>query len=156
MLERCSCGRGPEKIRIHAMRFIFCFLVVVSVLEAAPVVPAKESKAFREIMAAVADPVEDAVHQKVKFRINHIMMEKDWAFVDALPLTAEGKRIDYAGTMFEEWIEEADEVLWVLLRYKRGRWYIVEKEFFTTEATWIDWPQYFRAPSGIFPKRKFN
>ena len=67
MPERCSCGRGPEKIRLHAMRFVFCFLILVSVLEAAPVVPAKESKAFREIMAAVADPVEDAVHQKVKF-----------------------------------------------------------------------------------------
>ena len=138
------------------MHRIFFYLILVSGLEASPVTPAKESKAFREIMAAVADPVEDAVHQKVKFRINHIMMQKDWAFVDALPLTMEGKRIDYTGTMFEEWIEEADEVLWVLLRYKRGRWYIVEKEFFTTEATWIDWPQYFRAPSGIFPRRKFN
>ena len=102
------------------MRYFFCLLTLVTVVGAAPVVPGKESKAFREIMAAVADPVEDAVHQKVKFRINHIMMEKDWAFVDALPLTMEGKRINYAGTMFEEWIEEADEVLWVLLRYKRA------------------------------------
>ena len=138
------------------MRCLFCLLMLVSVVEAAPMVPGKESKEFREIMAAVADPVEDAVHQRVTFRINHIMMEKDWAFVDALPLTMDSKRINYAGTMFEEWIEEADEVLWVLLRYKRGRWYIVEREFFTTEATWIDWPQYFRAPRGIFPKRKFN
>ena len=74
----------------------------------------------------------------------------------ALPLTRQGKRINYAGTMFEEWVEEADEVLWVLLRYKRGRWYIVEKEFFTVEATWIDWPRYFRAPRGIFPKPKLD
>jgi hypothetical protein len=131
-------------------------LLLGSRVGAAPVVPKKGSKEFREIMAAVTDPVEDAVHQAVTFRINHIMMEKDWAFVDALPLTKAGKRINYAGTMFEEWIEEADEVLWVLLRYKRGRWYIVEKEFFTTEATWIDWSHYFRAPKGIFPKLKID
>ena len=48
--------------------------------------------------------------------------------------------------------EDADEVLWVLLRFKRGRWYIVEKVFFTTEATWVDWAKYFRAPPAIFPK----
>jgi len=131
-------------------------LLLGSQVGAAPVVPKKGSKEFREIMAAVTVPVEDAVHQSVTFRINHIMMEKDWAFVDALPLTKAGKRINYAGTMFEEWIEEADEVLWVLLRYKRGRWYIVEKEFFTIEATWIDWPHYFRAPKGIFPKLKID
>ena len=134
---------------MRALLFVFLLPLIAG---AAPVVPQKGSKEFREIMAAVTDPVEDAVHQTVTFRINHIRMEKGWAFVDALPLTKEGKRINYAGTMFEDWIEEADEVLWVLLRYKRGRWYIVEKEFFTAEGTWIDWPRYFRAPQGIFPK----
>ncbi|MBB07590.1 MAG: hypothetical protein CMP28_05115 [Roseibacillus sp.] len=134
------------------MRALLLVFLLPLVAGAAPVVPQKGSKEFREIMAAVTDPVEDAVHQTVTFRINHIRMEKGWAFVDALPLTKEGKRINYAGTMFEDWIEEADEVLWVLLRYKRGRWYIVEKEFFTAEGTWIDWPRYFRAPQGIFPK----
>ena len=134
---------------MRALLFVFLLPLIAG---AAPVVPQKGSKEFREIMAAVTDPIEDAVHQTVTFRINHIRMEKGWAFVDALPLTKEGKRINYAGTMFEDWIEEADEVLWVLLRYKRGRWYIVEKEFFTAEGTWIDWPRYFRAPQGIFPK----
>ena len=134
------------------MRALLLVFLLPLLAGAAPVVPQKGSKEFREIMAAVTDPVEDAVHQTVTFRINHIRMEKGWAFVDALPLTKEGKRINYAGTMFEDWIEEADEVLWVLLRYKRGRWYIVEKEFFTAEGTWIDWPRYFRAPQGIFPK----
>ena len=155
-LQRYSCGSRQEQLRITPMRLLLLFLVLAFQVGAAPVVPKKGSKEFREIMAAVTDPVEDAVHQSVSFRINHIMMEKDWAFVDALPLTKAGKRINYAGTMFEEWIEEADEVLWVLLRYKRGRWYIVEREFFTTEATWIDWPHYFRAPKGIFPKLKID
>ena len=155
-LQRYSCGSRQEQLRITPMRFLLLFLVLAFQVGAAPVVPKKGSKEFREIMAAVTDPVEDAVHQSVSFRINHIMMEKDWAFVDALPLTKAGKRINYAGTMFEEWIEEADEVLWVLLRYKRGRWYIVEREFFTTEATWIDWPHYFRAPKGILPKLKID
>ena len=138
------------------MRFLPLLFLLPSLVVAAPVEPEKGSKEFREIMEAVTDPVEDAVHQPVSFRINHIRMEKDWAFVDALPLTKEGKRLDYAGTMFEDWIEEADEILWVLLRQKRGRWYIVEKEFFTVEATWVDWPKYFRAPQGIFPQLKID
>ena len=154
--ECYSCGGGLKQLGIRAMRSFLLLLFLISGASAAPVVPAKDSKELREIMAAVSDPVEDAVHQPVQFRINHIMMEKGWAFVDALPLTRQGKRINYAGTMFEEWVEEADEVLWVLLRYKRGRWYIVEKEFFTVEATWIDWPRYFRAPRGIFPKPKID
>jgi len=154
--ECYSCGGGLKQLGIRAMRSFLLLLLLISGASATPVVPAKDSKELREIMAAVADPVEDAVHQPVKFRINHIKMEKGWAFVDALPLTKQGKRISYAGTMFEEWVEEADEVLWVLLRYKRGRWYIVEKEFFTVEATWIDWPRYFRAPGGIFPKPKID
>ncbi len=136
--------------------FLILSLLLTSLAGAAPVTPKKGSKEFREIMAAVNDPIEDAVHQPVTFRINHIRMENDWAFVDAMPLTKAGKRINYAGTMFEDWVDEADEVLWVLLRYKRGRWYIVEKEYFTTEATWADWPQYFRAPLGIFPKREID
>ena len=138
------------------MRTLLLLFLLSTLGDAAPVVPQKGSKEFREIMAAVTDPVEDAVHQPVTFRVNHIRMEKDWAFVDALPLTRDGKRINYAGTMFEDWSEEADEVLWVLLRHKRGRWYIVEKEFFTAEATWIDWPRYFRAPPGIFPKLEID
>ncbi|NIP96631.1 MAG: hypothetical protein GWO24_25635 [Akkermansiaceae bacterium] len=62
----------------------------------------------------------------------------------------------YEGTMYQDWTEDADEVLWVLLRNKRGRWYIVEKVFFTTDVTWVEWPQYFRAPPGIFPKLRLE
>jgi hypothetical protein len=84
--------------------------------------------------------------------VKHLLVEDGWAFLDALPLTKEGKPMSYKGTMFEDWVEEADEVLWVLLRQKRGRWYIVEKVFFTTEATWAEWAQQFHAPPAIFPK----
>ncbi|MEO1835209.1 MAG: hypothetical protein ABGZ49_06910 [Akkermansiaceae bacterium] len=127
-------------------------LLLPTLLTAAPVTPKAGSKEYLAIIAAVSDPVEDAVHQPVKLEVKHLKMENGWAFLDAVPLTKAGKQMTYQGTMFEEWTEDADEVLWVLLRFKRGRWYIVEKVFFTTEATWVDWAKYFRAPPAIFPK----
>ena len=131
-------------------------LLFVPLLAAAPVTPKEGSKEHTEILAAVEDPIEDAVHQPVTFKVNHLKVDGDWAFLDAIPLDKNGKRLSYTGTMFEDWIEEADEVLWVLLRKKRDRWYIVEKVFFTTETTWIEWPRYFRAPPGIFPKPRLD
>lgn len=131
-------------------------LLLPSLLIAAPATPKVGSKEYVAILAAVSDPVEDAVHQKVTLKVNHLKIENGWAFIDALPQTKAGKQLNYQGTMFEEWVDEADEVLWVLLRFKRGRWYIVEKVFFTTEATWVDWAQFFRAPPGIFPKLKID
>lgn len=139
------------------MRFLPALSLLLAPLAAAePVTPKAGSKDLQEILTAVQDPVEDAVHQPVTLKVNHLKVEKDWAFLDALPLTKAGKRLNYQGTMYEDWVDEADEVLWVLLRNKRGRWYIVEKVFFTTEATWIDWPRYFRAPPAIFPKPKLE
>lgn len=129
-------------------------LLLPPVLSAEPLTPKPDSKERADILAAVEDPIEDALHKDVTFKVNHLVIDGDWAFLDALPLTKDGKPMTYAGTMFEDWVEEADEVLWVLLRNKRGRWYIVEKVFFTTEATWAEWPKYFRAPPTIFPKVK--
>lgn len=132
-----------------------CLLLSATLVHAAPVTPKAGSKDYAEILNAVRDPVEDAVHQPVRLKLKHFKVDGDWAFVDALPLTRAGKAMNYKGTMFEDWVDEADEVLYVLLRKKRGRWYIVEKVFFTTEATWVDWPRYFKAPASIFPKRRF-
>jgi hypothetical protein len=138
------------------MRILVLSLLTASMVGAAPVTPKAGSKDHREIVAAVTDPLEDVLHQPVTFKIKHLKIDQGWAFLDAVPLTKAGKPMSYKGTMFEDWVDEADEVLWVLLRNKRGRWYIVEKVFFTTEATWVDWPQYFRAPAGIFPKLQID
>lgn len=139
------------------MRLLFAWFVLVSPLVfAAPITPKPDSEQYRDILAAVIDPVEDAVHQPVTLKVKHLKVENGWAFLDALPVTKAGKPIDYRGTMYQDWVDETDEVLWVLLRYKRDRWYIVEKIFFTAEATWTEWPQYFRAPPGIFPKLEFE
>ena len=135
---------------------LLLLLALAPLAGAVPVTPKEGSKELKEILAAVQDPVEDAVHQPVTLKVNHLKIENGWAFLDALPLTKAGKRLNYKGTMYEDWVEDADEVLWVLLRHKRGRWYIVQKLYFTTEATWVEWPRYFRAPPGIFPKLKID
>ncbi len=139
------------------MRLLPALLALMApLLAAGPVTPKAGSKDRKDILDAVRDPIEDVLHREVTFKVNHLMVEKGWAFLDALPLTKDGKQMPYAGTMFEEWVDDADEVLWVLLRSKRGRWYIVEKVFFATDVTWVEWPRYFRAPPGIFPKLKLE
>lgn len=139
------------------MRIPLIVVLLTAPLLAGDPVPLKEGDKNRtEILSVVRDPIEDALHQEVSFKINHLVMQDGWAFLDAVPLTKDGKAMNYKGTMFEEWVDEADEVLWILLRNKGERWYIVEKVFFTTDATWVEWPRYFRAPQGIFPKLKLE
>ena len=139
------------------MRLLLVFaLLILPVAAETAYTPKAGTKERTEILDAIRDPVEDALHQEVTFQVKHLVVKDGWAFFDGLPLTKAGKKVSYKGTMYEEWVEDADEVLWVLLRNKRGRWYIVNKVFFTTDVTWVEWPKYYRAPAEIFPKLKLD
>ncbi len=103
------------------------------------------------ILDAVRDPLEDSIHRKVIFVVDHMKVDGDWAFIMATPKTKDGGKINYKGTVFEEDADFGDELTVALLRKKRGRWYIVTHAYFTTDVWWDRlWEKYDSCPKSIF------
>ena len=82
--------------------------------------PPKGDKLRTEILNAVRDPLEDHVHVEVIFRVEHLLVKDDWAFLMAEGRTKNDKPIDYKGTRLEHEAKNFDEGVIALLRYKRG------------------------------------
>jgi|GEM_PF-467127 len=113
--------------------------------------PKRGSKERTAILDAIRDPLEEHVHQKVIFVVDHLKVENDWAFLMATPKTKDGGQINYKGTSLEDDAEFADEITVALLHKKRGRWFVVTHSFFTTDVWWDGLWNHFDAPRSIFP-----
>lgn len=135
------------------MKVLLVLLVLTTPLFAGDVfTPAKGDKLRTDILDAVRDPFEDHVHIKVIFRVNHLLVKDDWAFLMAEGRTKDDKPIDYTGTYFESDAKEFDEGVIALLRFKRGRWYVVTSSYFSSDVWWLGIHETYRAPKAIFPK----
>jgi hypothetical protein len=137
------------------MRPLLLLLALLPVLGFAaekPHTPKPGSKERTDILNAIRDPLEDALHQEIIFRVEHLKVQDGWAFLIGTPRTKADKAIDYKKTRFKWEAEEMDEILVALMRFKRGRWYVVTHGLFSTDVWWIGLDKDYKAPSAIFPK----
>ena len=131
--------------------------LLLSLLLALPVLagdvwtPKPGSTERTAILDAIRDPLEDHIHQKVIFRVSHLKVQDNWAFLMAEARTKDDKPINYKGTIFEHDAEEWDEGVIAILRYKRNRWYVVNHSFFASDVWWHGMHEPLRAPKAIFP-----
>ncbi|WP_346187436.1 hypothetical protein [Rubritalea halochordaticola] len=133
-----------------SMRIILLLLLCVSPLYAKPHTPAVGSKERKDILNAIRDPMEDVLRQEIIFRVGRLWVEDGWAFLLAEARTKEDKPIDYSKTRYAGESESVDEGVVALLRYKRGRWYVVEKNLFQNDIWWGElWKEY-DAPKALF------
>lgn len=114
--------------------------------------PKPGSKERTDILNAIRDPLEDALKQTIIFRVDHLKVQDGWAFLIGTPRTKNDKPIDYRNTRFKGEAEEMDEILIALMRFKRGRWYVVTHGLFSNDVWWIGLDKEYKAPSAIFPK----
>ncbi len=114
--------------------------------------PKPGSKERTDVLNAIRDPLEDALKQPIIFRVTHLKVQDGWAFLIGTPRTKDDKPIDYTKTRYKWEAEEMDEILVALMRYKRGRWYVVTHGLFSTDVWWIGLDKNYKAPSAIFPK----
>lgn len=136
----------------HSILTFLVFVLCLAPLSAEKAhTPKAGSKERTSLLDAVRDPLEDHVFQKVIFRVSHLKVKDDWAFLLATARTLDDKPLDFKGTALEEDSVGTDEAVVALLRKKRDRWYVVTSGYFATGVWWLDLEERYRAPKEIFP-----
>jgi hypothetical protein len=96
--------------------------------------PKTGSKERVDLLNAVRDPLEDRIHQEVIFRVCHLKMQDDLAFLIAQARTKDDKLIDYKGK----------------------RWDVVQHSYFTSDVWWDELHKKLRAPGALFNLSKLK
>ncbi|MGE9271228.1 MAG: hypothetical protein ACQKBU_10530 [Verrucomicrobiales bacterium] len=131
---------------LHSLRL----LLFLSVVAGAAETPRPGSPQRKEILNALRAPVEKQLEIPVLFRVTHLKIENDWAFLKGTPRTKNDEAIDYSKTPLAEEAEVADELLVAVLRKTDGQWQVVEHAIFTTDVWWHGIHDRLGAPSSIF------
>ena len=114
--------------------------------------PERGSPERKAIMDALRVPTEKQLKQPVIFKIDHLKVQRGWAFVRAYPQRPDGGAIDYTKTEYQEAIDAGvfDEGVIGLLRNANGKWKVVQFVIGATDVPWVDWDTKYKAPKGIF------
>ena len=117
-----------------------------------PYTPMQGDAERRAITDALRAPVEKQLKQKVVFKIDHLKVQNDWAFLRGVPRRPDGAALDYAGTPYQTAVEEGafDDGVVALLRKRQGKWQVVQFVVGATDVPYVDWDKKYRAPSAIF------
>lgn len=117
-----------------------------------PYTPKQGDAERRAITDALRAPVEKQLKQKVVFKIDHLKVQNDWAFLRGVPQQPGGAALDYKGTPYQTAVEEGafDDGFVALLRKRRGRWQVVQFVVGATDVPYVGWDKKYRAPSAIF------
>ena len=120
--------------------------------QARPYTPVRGSVERQQIMDALRVPIRRELSGKpVTFEVLDLMVQNGWAFVHVGLLQPNGARFDYTGTQFDDENLTPDEGTWALLRFRNGRWTVVEYVIGPTDVAWLGWEEQHGAPRAIFP-----
>ena len=105
------------------------------------------------ILDALRVPVQKDIGQRVVFRVSWMKSEGGFAFIDGEPLQPSGRSIDYRTTKFATAVRDGvfGGGVDALLRWRDGRWEIVDYDLGATDVVWEPWEAQYGAPHGIFP-----
>ena len=117
-----------------------------------PYTPKQGDAERRAITDALRAPVEKQLKQKVVFRVDHLKVQADWAFLRGTPRRPDGGEIDYKGTPYWDAVDARafDDGIVALLQKRKGRWQVVQFVVGATDVPYVDWHEKYRAPSAIF------
>lgn len=104
------------------------------------------------ILDTLRKPVEKELKQKVKFKVDSLKTQRDWAFMRGQPQGVDGKAIDYKVTPYREALEEGlfDDGICALLHKEAGKWKVVVYVIGATDVAWDGWDKEYKAPQAIF------
>jgi hypothetical protein len=115
-------------------------------------VPEKGSVERKAIADALRAPVEKRLKQPVIFKIDHLKVQNNWAFLNGRPQKSDGSAIDYTNTVYQDAVDSGafDDGIVALLRKVNGKWTVVQYVIGATDVPYVDWDKKYRAPKGIF------
>jgi hypothetical protein len=115
--------------------------------------PKAGSAERKAIMDALRLPVEKQLGKPVIFRVQHLKVQNDWAFLTGVPRQPNGKVMDYRGTpVFRAYKDGMfSDFVCALLRKKGDHWQVVTHRLGPTDVPYVDWSTRYKAPAAIFP-----
>lgn len=138
------------------LRPVLSALVIIAAAAAASAqethTPAPGSAERKAIADALRAPVEKELKQKVVFKIDHLKVSGDWAFLRGVPQRTDGGKVDYSATPYQQRIEDGvfDDWICALLRKRAGKWQVVKYVIGATDVVYEGWDEEYKAPSSIF------
>jgi len=119
---------------------------------AVPYTPEKGSVERKAIVDALRVPVEKQLKQPVIFKIDHLKVQNNWAFLNGRPQNPDGSSFDYANTIYQDAVDSGafDDGIVALLHKVNGKWKVVQYVIGATDVPYVDWDKEYRAPKGIF------
>lgn len=141
---------------LSRLRLFLPALFIIAVAGAASAqethTPAPGSVERRGIADALRAPVEKELRQKVVFKIEHLKVSGDWAFLRGVPQRPGGGKVDYSATQYRQRIEDGvfDDWICALLRRRAGKWQVVKYVIGATDVVYEGWDEEYHAPSSIF------
>ena len=122
--------------------------VAVVMMAQAPV----DAATRKAILDAARVPVAAKLGKPVLFKVSHLGVGGEWAFLRAEMEGPGGAPVDYAGTPLDDAAANgmASRSYAALLRRRGAGWEVVDTAIAPTDVAWADWAQRHRAPSAIF------
>jgi hypothetical protein len=119
---------------------------------AVPHVPEKGSVERKAIADALRAPVEKRLKQPVIFKIDHLKVQNNWAFLNGRPQQSDGSAIDYTNTVYKDAVDSGafDDGIVALLRKVKDKWTVVQYVIGATDVPYVEWDKKYRAPKAIF------
>jgi hypothetical protein len=96
--------------------------------------------------------VQQELKKPVVFKVDHLKVQDDWAFMHGVPMQPDGKPMNYEGTPYEAAIKQGifDNWICALLHKRQGRWHVVTYALGATDVPYADWDRRYHAPASIF------
>lgn len=138
---------------MRAITVLCVCLITAFATSQAPTSPKQGSAVRKAILDSLRPPVEKDLKQKVKFQVDHLKVQGNWAFMTGKSLTAAGKKIDYRKTKYREALEAGAFDDWICALFKKegSKWKVARFAIGATDVVWDGWYQEFKAPKAIFP-----
>ncbi len=120
--------------------------------------PPRGSPERRAIMDALREAVAPSLRKPVIFEVSHLRVRGSHAFLIGIPRKPDGTAFDYAGTEFQEAINEGmfDDWIYALCIRASGRWTCPDVGIGATDVGWLDLIGRRGAPESIFPPHGDN
>lgn len=141
-----------RQLKIQSLYYIVGIIALCASVFAQTYTPKAGSLERKALMEALRLPVEKELNKKVVFKVDHLKIQGDWAFMRGVPQQPNGKAMDYRGTPYQEAIKEGmfDDGICALLRKDQGKWKVITYQIGATDVPWVTWSEEHKAPAIIF------